>query len=48
MKRTREKTQVERVRFAKMLDELKAYGITQRDFASAVGVKQTFVSNLRT
>ena len=47
MRRTREKTQVERVRFAKMLDELKADGITQSDFARSVGVTQSFVSNMR-
>lgn len=47
MKRLREKTKVERVRFAQMLDELKADGITQNDFASSVGVTQSFVSNLR-
>ena len=47
MKRTREKTQVERVRLAKMLDELKADGMTQTDFASSVGITQSFVSNLR-
>ena len=47
MKRTREKTQVERVRFAQMLDELKADGITQRDFASVIGVTESLVSNLK-
>lgn len=47
MKRTREKTQVERVRFAQMLDELKADGITQNDFASSIGITQSFVSCLR-
>ena len=47
MRRTREKTQVERVRFAKMLDELKADGITQKDFAIAVGVTQSLVSLLK-
>lgn len=47
MRRTREQTQVERVRFAQMLDELKADGMTQNDFASAIGVTQSFVSNLK-
>ena len=47
MRKIREKTQVERVRFAQMLDELKADGMTQKDFASAVGVTQPLVSNLR-
>lgn len=47
MKRLREKTKVERVRFAQMLDELKADGMTQNDFASAVGVTNGFVSNLK-
>ena len=48
MKRLREQTKEERLRFAQMLDELKADGITQKDFASSVGVTQSFVSNLRT
>lgn len=48
MKRLREKTKKERLRFAKMLDELKAYGITQCDFASVMGVSNTCVSRLRT
>ena len=47
MKRLREQSKEERLRFAKMLDELKADGMTQKDFASAVGVTQSFVSNLR-
>lgn len=47
MRKTREKTEVERVRFAKMLDELKADGMTQGDFASSVGITQSFVSNIR-
>ena len=47
MKMIMEKTQVERVRFAQMLDELKAYEITQRDFASAIGVTEGLVSNLK-
>ena len=47
MRKCRKKTEVERVRFAKMLDELKADGITQSDLASAVGITQSFVSNLR-
>ena len=47
MRKIREKTQVERVRFAQMLDELKADGITRTDFASAIGVTQSFVFNLR-
>ena len=47
MRRTREQTKEERLRFAQMLDELKADGMTQGDFASAVGVTQSFVSNLR-
>lgn len=48
MKRIREKTEVERVRFAKMLDELKAEGMTQCDFASAIGLSQVHVSRIRT
>lgn len=47
MKRLREQTKEERLRFAQMLDELKADGIKQNDFASSVGVTQSFVSNLR-
>ena len=48
MSRTREKTQVERVRFAQMLDELKADGISQMDFASVIGVTNGLVSNIKT
>ena len=48
MKKAREKTQVERVRFNQMLDELKADGMTQSDFASAVGVTHGFVSQVKT
>lgn len=48
MKRIREKTQVERVRFIQMLDELKADGMTQVDFASVTGISQAYVSRLRT
>ena len=48
MKRVREKTKDEQLRFAKMLDELKANGITQVDFASVIGISQAFVSALRT
>lgn len=47
MRRLREKTQVEHVRFVQMLDELKADGMTQNDFASAVGVTHGFVSSLK-
>lgn len=47
MRRLREKTNEERLRFAQMLDELKADGMTQEDFASAVGITQSFVSLLR-
>lgn len=47
MKRFREQSKEERLRFAKMLDELKADGMTQNDFASAVGVTNGFVSNLK-
>lgn len=47
MRRTSEKMQVERVRFDQMLDELKSDGMTQKDFASAVGVTGSFVSNLK-
>ena len=47
MKRLREQTKKERLRFAKMIDELNADGMTQNDFASAVGVSQPFVSSLR-
>ena len=47
MKRIREKTQVERVRFTQMLDELKADGITQRDLANAIGVTECLVSSLK-
>lgn len=48
MKRLREQTKVERDRFVQMLDELKAYGMTQNDFASAVGISQAYVSHLKT
>lgn len=48
MNRFREKTKDEQLRFANMLDELKADGMTQNDFASAVGITQSFVSCLRT
>lgn len=48
MKRLREQTKEERLRFAQMLDELKADGMTQNDFASSVGITQSFVSTLRT
>lgn len=48
MKRFREKTKKERLRFDKMLDELKVYGITQCDFARVIGVTQPFVSRLKT
>lgn len=48
MKRSREKTKVERVRFAQMLDELKADGMTQGDFASVIGVSRPCVSRMRT
>lgn len=47
MKRYREKTKEERLRFAQMLDELKAGGMTQKDFAGIMGISQTFVSRLR-
>ena len=48
MKRFREQTEEERLRFAQMLDELKAEGMTQGDFASAIGVSRPCVSRLRT
>lgn len=48
MRRYRKKTEVERSRFAQMLDELKADGMTQGDFASVMGISQTCVSRLRT
>lgn len=48
MPKAREKTKVERDRFASMLDELKRDGITQCGFARAVGITQGFVSRLRT
>lgn len=48
MKRHRKKTKVERSRFAQMLDELKDDGMTQGDFASAIGVSQTCVSRIKT
>jgi predicted transcriptional regulator len=44
MKRFREKTKEERLRFAQMLDELKADGMTQKDFASVMGISQACVS----
>ena len=47
MKRTREKTKVERVRFAQMLDELKADGITQTDFARTIGATQSVASRVK-
>lgn len=48
MKRYRKKTEVERSRFAQMLDELKDDGMTQGDFARAMGISQTCVSRIRT
>ena len=48
MKRYRERKKVERVRFVQMLDELKADGMTQADFASATGISQAYVSHLKT
>ena len=48
MKRLREQTKKERLRFSKMLGELKSDGITQGDFASAMGITQPFVSRLKT
>lgn len=48
MKRFREKTRKERLRFAQMLDELKADGMTQGEFAGIMGISQTCVSRLRT
>lgn len=48
MKRYREKTKEERLRFAQMLDELKADGMTQKDFAGVMGISQECVSRLRT
>lgn len=47
MKRLRKQTKDERLRFNKMLDELKDNGMTQNDFASAVGVTHGFVSHLK-
>ena len=47
MRMIMEKTQVDRVRFAQMLDELKADGITQRDLARAIGVTECLVSSLK-
>lgn len=46
MKRLREQTKEERLRFAKMMDELKSDGITQPDLARAAGVTDAFVSRL--
>lgn len=48
MKRLREQTKEERSRFVQMLDELKADGMTQVDFASVMGISQPFVSKLKT
>lgn len=48
MKRVREKTKKEQLRFAKMLCELKADGMTQGDFASVIGITRAFVSHLKT
>ena len=47
MKRYREKTKEERLRFAQMLDELKADGMTQKDFAGIMGVSTQCVSRLK-
>ena len=47
MRKCRKQTEVERSRFAQMLYEMKADGITQSDLASAVGTTPSFVSNLR-
>lgn len=47
MKRLREQSKEERLRFAQVLDELKADGMTQNEFASAIGVTHGFVSNLK-
>ena len=47
MKKARNKTEVERLRFAQMLDELKADGITQTDFARAIGFTQQYVSSVK-
>ena len=44
MKRLREQTKVESVRFNQMLDELKADGMTQCDFASVIGISHPCVS----
>lgn len=48
MKRLREQSKEERLRLVKMLDELKADGMTQGDFSSVIGISQPFVSKLRT
>lgn len=48
MKRYRKKTDVERSRFAQMLDELRADGMTQKEFAGIMGVSTPCVSRLRT
>lgn len=48
MKRLRKQTKDERLRLVKMLDELKADGMTKGDFASVIGLSQPFVSKLRT
>ena len=47
MRKCRKQTEVERSRFAQMLYEMKADGITQSDLASSVGTTQSFVSNLK-
>lgn len=47
MNMLREKTNDEQLRFAKMLDELKADGIKQKDFANAIGITKTYVSNIK-
>lgn len=48
MKRVREKTENERIRFDQMLSELNADGITQADFASVMGISRPCVSRLKT
>lgn len=48
MKRLREQTKEERLRFAKVLDELKADGMTQGDFARSIGATQSSVSRIKT
>ena len=47
MSKCRKKSEFDISRFVKMLDELKADGINQNDFASVIGVTDGLVSNLK-